>query len=67
MLSLVFDKSPTLFMVKALRTFRTAEGCLVESEKRAALHDGYHVAAGHPIEHVVLSAPDSIFAAACRA
>lgn len=67
MLSLVFDKAPKLFLVKSLRPFRTSEGCLVESEKRAALHDGVYVAAGHIIEHVTMSAPDSIFAAACRA
>lgn len=67
MLSLIFDKAPKLFLVKALRAFHTAEGCMVESEKRAALHDGTHVAAGHIVEHVTLSAPESIFKAACNA
>lgn len=67
MLSLIFDKTPTLFLVKSMRPFRTSEGCLVEMEKRAALHDGVHVAAGHIIEHVTLSAPASIYEAACIA
>lgn len=63
MLTLLPVKRDQIVLVKK-QAYRTHRGCMVETEKRAFVYSGTMIA-GHPVEHITLSAHHSIFENAC--
>lgn len=60
MLTVVPIDADKMVMRRTAKPFMTAEGCLVQSERRAYVHDGATALAGTVVEHVVLSVPSTL-------